>query len=127
MAFTTEEKFKYAVIFEQTISAVTVRRRFKKMFTEEASPASTIRSWHKKLITTGSSIPLDKGSQARTNRKEEKFYKSLRLSQRKPTFRRLPSIILSGKVESLDLTVLMIASIVSGTSHNCSSSFGKKS
>ena len=32
MAFTTEEKIKCAVIFEQTKSAMTVRRRIKMMF-----------------------------------------------------------------------------------------------
>ena len=75
MAFTTEEKIKCAVIFEQTKSAVTVRRRFKKMFKKEAPPASTIRSWHKKLMTTGSLITPDKGNQARTSRNEENFKK----------------------------------------------------
>ena len=75
MAFTTEEKIKCAVIFEQTKSAVTVRTRFKKMFKKEAPPASTIRSWHKKLMTTGSLITPNKGNQARTSRNEENFKK----------------------------------------------------
>ena len=75
MAFTTEEKIKCAVIFEQTKSAVTVRRTFKKMFKKEAPPASTIRSWHKKLMTTGSLITPNKGNQARTSRNEENFKK----------------------------------------------------
>ena len=73
MAFATEEKVKFAVIFEQTKSAVTVRRRFKTMFRKKAPPASTIRSWHKKLMTTGSVITPDKGNRTQTSRNEENF------------------------------------------------------
>ena len=45
------------------------------MFKKEAPPASTIRSWHKKLMTTGSLITPNKGNQARTSRNEENFKK----------------------------------------------------
>ena len=74
MAFTTEEKIKCAVIFEQTKNAVTVRRRFEKMFKKEAPPASTNWSGHKNLMT-GSLITPNIGNQARTSWNEENFKK----------------------------------------------------